>query len=168
MAEMNTKVQMIDAGMRLVRSSNPIGTEIGRVRAVLSEYGKVYMNGAFELSRLPDSAGDFDLFVDMSSFWRFRYLTCKVEAACEAPGEDGKYVYAITLRQGDKSTVIRGIVMAALILCCLAVIVAIPGFIPKLFAAAGALAISYWWILPDSYSRRQVTRLLHGGLQGNL
>lgn len=108
----DTNVQMMDAGMVLIDSNESFGEMLGTVKATLSGYGKLYIvndtnGGKFTngvaLSDLPESTAYCDLFIDRSTIFRKRYLSCTVEWAGE-----GKY--ALKLKEGNKNAPLRDLV----------------------------------------------------------
>ena len=100
MRKFDTRVQMMDAGMKLFESENGFGTCIGQVKANLKETGKVLEARELEGIALPGSTGDFDLFVDRSNLWRKKYVSCRIEYAGERE-EGGKTIfrYAASFRE---------------------------------------------------------------------
>ena len=81
MKDMNIKVQMMDAGMTLFETKEGFGNTLGQVKAEMEEYGKVLKANELEGVALPESTGDYDLFMNWSTIWRVRYISCHLESA---------------------------------------------------------------------------------------
>lgn len=126
MIKIDRKAQMMDAGTALFESEKGFGTSLGQVKAEMKTFGKVYdvtddpseiANGGkfnenmVSLHDLPVSTSDCDLFLDFSTIWRKRYISCKFEDA----GTTGKYTsdgeeirrYAATFKEGNRSSHLR-------------------------------------------------------------
>ena len=110
---------MLDAGMTLFKSGENFGNTLGQVKAEMEVYGKVLKPSEIADVVLPESTGDCDLFLNWSTFWRIRYISCHLESS-----GDG---YAATFKEGNRSTTFRGIVMALLLLFFAAVVIFAPG-----------------------------------------
>ena len=100
MRKFDTRVQMMDAGMKLFESENGFGTCIGQVKANLKETGKVLEARELEGIALPSSTGAFARFVARLNLWRKKYLSCRIEYAGERE-EGGKTIfrYAASFRE---------------------------------------------------------------------
>ena len=105
------KAQMMDAGMVLFPSDEPFGRVLGMVKTAMTPYGKVWRKTDLEGSVLPDSLPEFDLFLDRSTPWRKRYISAWVSDA-----GDGRY--ALTFREGNRSTGLRAATFILLIFAC--------------------------------------------------
>lgn len=161
---LDTKVQMMDAGMALFRSNLSFGQAMGQVKAEMQEYGKVYTAAELTDTAVPESTGEFDLFLCRSTVWRTRYISARVESAGKGRSEDAGEVaqrYAVTLREGNRSTPLRGAVMtlgiAALVLC-----IFLTGSI--LISVLDIILIGcvcFRWITPSHQARKVVRDLLH-------
>lgn len=148
------KAQMMDAGMILVHSDEPFGRILGMVKTAMTPYGKVWRKTDLEGSVLPDSLPEFDLFLDRSTPWRKRYISAWVSDA-----GDGRY--ALTFREGNRSTGLRAATFILLIFACVLGAVCIPGIgllRPALWALAGWVA--YRWIVPARNNRKAVEELM--------
>lgn len=157
----NGKVQMMDAGMTLFESEQNFGNVLGQVKAEMEVYGKVLRPSEIGDVQLPESTGECDLFLDWSTPWRVRYVSCHLENAGEIT-RDGKTLqrYAATFKEGNKNTVFRGCVMLILLL----------GFVSSVFATDGALDtiinvvlaafVAYLWILPSRKAQRVISKLM--------
>ena len=160
MRKFDTRVQMMDAGMKLFESENGFGTCIGQVKANLKETGKVLEARELEGIALPGSTGDFDLFVDRSNLWRKKYLSCRIEYAGERE-EGGKTIfrYAASFREGNRSG-LRAVTMLVLMLLSAAAAVVFNSFISYLAGFAAIVAIACLWIMPSGEAVRTVRRLM--------
>lgn len=142
----------MDAGMTLFRAVSGFGDTLGQVAAELEVYGNVLKPCDMADAKLPESTGDCDLFLDWSTPWRIRYISCIVESA-------GKDRYAATFKEGNRSTVLRGAAMFCLLVSFAATallghgICAIAGII---FAGLTA----YLWILPSRKAQNTVRKLM--------
>lgn len=148
------KAQMMDAGMVLFPSDEPFGRVLGMVKTAMTPYGKVWRKTDLEGSVLPDSLPVFDLFLDRSTPWRKRYISAWVSDA-----GDGRY--ALTFREGNRSTGLRAATFILLIFACVLGAVCIPGIgllRPALWALAGWVA--YRWIVPARNNRKAVEELM--------
>ena len=148
------KAQMMDAGMVLFPSDEPFGRVLGMVKTAMTPYGKVWRKTDLEGSVLPDSLPEFDLFLDRSTPWRKRYISAWVSDA-----GDGRY--ALTFREGNRSTGLRAATFILLIFACVLGAVCIPGIgllRPALWALAGLVA--YRWIVPARNNRKAVEELM--------
>lgn len=99
-------VQMMDAGMRLFETEKPFGTVLGGIKTELARYGKVYRTNEFRPEEMPELTEDCDLFLDWSSIFRTRYLSCKLEdAGLAGRTEDGEEIhrYAAFFREGGRN-----------------------------------------------------------------
>lgn len=161
MRKFDTKVQMMDAGMKLFESENGFGTCIGQVKANLREYGKVLESKDLKGVVLPDSTGECDLFTDRTNLWRKKYISCKVEYAGEREA-DGKtiYKYAASFKEGNKSTVLRGMTMLLIMLLAVAGAVWFNSFLSYAAGIAIILTTAYFWIMPSSEAVRAVRKLM--------
>ena len=160
MRKFDTRVQMMDAGMKLFESENGFGTCIGQVKANLKETGKVLEARELEGIALPGSTGDFDLFVDRSNL-RKKYLSCRIEYAGER--EDGGktiFRYAASFREGNRSRGLRAVTMLVLMLLSAAAAVVFNSFISYLAGFAAIVAIACLWIMPSGEAVRTVRRLM--------
>ena len=165
------KVQMMDAGMVMFRSKLGFGQAIGQVKAEMREYGKVYTAAELAETAVPESTGDFDLFLVWSVAWRVRYISCRVESAGEGAARDadasgsadtGESVhrYAVTFRDGNRSTPLRG---AAMTLCIVILILCIFKTGSIVLTAADIILIGYVcfrWHTPSHRARTVVMDLM--------
>ena len=162
--------------MTLFQSKDNFGDCLGGVKAELQKYGKVYKPSEISQMRLPESTGDCDLFLDWSSAWRKRYISCRVENAGSLVSSDGSEIfrYAVTFKEGNKSTRLRGIVMSLIIItivtstallcqCFLSGADFFTGFLRAFVVIIGVtstLGTAYLWILPCAKARKRVRTLL--------
>jgi len=153
MHSFDKKIQMLDAGTSIFLSTLPYGSAIGALKDELSLYGKVYGNPSQE--DLPKGVYPCDFFLDYSTPWRRRYISCRLESdgeVCSYLGADSRitteptpgsvplYRYAAVFNQGDGNTPLRITVIAVCVavLCILAVLA-----VPKwgwILIVAGLLA----------------------------
>lgn len=148
------KAQMMDAGMILVRSDEPFGRMLGMVKTAMTPFGKVWRKTDLEGSVLPDSLPEFDLFLDRSTPWRKRYISAWVADA-------GEGRYALSFREGNRSTRLRATTFILLILACVLGAVCIPGIGPfRLVFWALAGWIAYRWIVPARNNRKAVEQIM--------
>ncbi len=161
MNDINLKVQMMDAGMTLFSSAENFGNTLGQVKAEMEEYGRVLRVNDLEGVSLPESTGDYDLFLDWSTVWRVRYISCHLESAGEEFC-DGKttYRYAATFKEGNKSTVFRGVVIGVLLIALIVGTVAAHGALNTSLCVLLAGATAYLWILPSRRARKVVSSLM--------
>ena len=113
------RVQMMDAGMRLFDSEKPFGTIIGGIRNEMSQYGRLMRRNEINLEELPPMTGDCDLFLDRSTKFKSKYLSCKVEdAGIVGKTADGEEIhrYAASLKEGNRNTNVGIYVHLALII----------------------------------------------------
>lgn len=115
----DSTVHMMDAGMRLFETEKPFGTVLGGIKTEMAQFGRVLRTNEIDRDALPAAAADCDLFLDRSSRFKSRYITCKVEDAGivgkTADGED-IHRYAASLKEGNKNTNVGIYVAAALII----------------------------------------------------
>lgn len=161
----------MDAGMVMFRSKLGFGQAIGQVKAEMQEYGKVYTAADLAETAVPESTGDFDLFLVWSAAWRVRYISCRAESAGEGavrnadgcePTDAGESIhrYAVTFREGNRSTPLRG---AAMTLCIAILILCIFKAGSIILAAADIILIGYVcfrWITPSHKARSVVRNLM--------
>ena len=105
MIDRNT--QMMDAGMRLFDSEKPFGNVLGGIKTELGLYGKVLRTNEIEDKILPPSAAGCDLFLDRSTKYKWKYLSCTLEDAGtigKTPDGEDIHRYAVSLKEGNKNT----------------------------------------------------------------
>lgn len=169
MKEFNSKVQMMDAGMTLFESEENFGNTLGQVKAEMETYGKVLKSSELDTAKLPVSTGECDLFMDWSSIWRIRYISCHVESAGERI-ENGKtiYKYAASFKEGNRSTSLRGIVMMIFMVIFTIETIFASRIIFTLQGLIFAGLTAYLWILPSRKAQNNVQDLeetLRKGIQ---
>ncbi|HAY18552.1 MAG TPA: hypothetical protein DCY24_05035 [Rikenellaceae bacterium] len=137
------KVQMMDAGMVLFTSEKPFGTVLGGIKAELTKLGEVKRANEISMDEVPDTTGVFDLFVDWSSPFRWRAISCRLEdAGLVGTNADGNEIrrYALCLKEGNKNR--RCKVAAVLLVAVIFIIGGICGIdgVPGIFTVpAGVL-----------------------------
>ena len=117
MIDRNT--QMMDAGMRLFDSEKPFGTVLGGIKTELGLYGKVLRTNEIEDKILPPSAAGCDLFLDRSTKYKWKYLSCTLEDAGtigKTPDGENIHRYAVSLKEGNKNSNVGLYVALALVL----------------------------------------------------
>lgn len=166
MNRFDQKTQMMDAGTVLFPFPGGFGSALGTVKALMKEYGRVLtvseaaVPDAFQDSvdpaGLPPSTAACDLFLDYSTPWRHRYVSCLLEDA--GPGEGDVRRYAAVFKQGDRSTPLRAAVHLLLIVAGgVLVFLPVTGFAGVLAGLALAALAAYGWIVPS----RKALRVLH-------
>jgi len=171
MAKIDTDTIMMDAGVALFTSRGSFGTVMGQTRAELAEYGNVLGH-----EDVPQWKEDFDLMLDFSSALRKRYITCKVEDAGDTGtvSEQGEPLrrYAVTLKEGDGSTPLRGIChIIGMILPFVLSAVCGGGILLYILSAVIAILLVFSWISPDKKAVevcRRIKEDLEKGIQTNL
>ncbi len=161
MKKFDTKVQMMDAGMTLFETEENYGNTLGQVKAELEVYGKVLRPSELSEAILPDSTGDCDLFLDWSSAWRKRYISCHLESAGETE-KYGKtiYRYAASFKEGNRSTILRGAVMLMFLLTMLTEIFFGSSLLSKIQGLVCAGLTAWLWILPSRKAQNLVFSLM--------
>ncbi len=161
MKSYNGKVQMMDAGMTMFESEQNFGNVLGQVKAEMEVYGKVLRPSEIGDAELPESTGACDLFLDWSTAWRVRYISCHLESAGEIV-RDGKTLqrYAATFKEGNKSTVLRGCVMLVLLLSFVADVFVVDGALFTIINIVLAAFVAYLWILPSRKAQRVISKLM--------
>ncbi|MDD6253406.1 MAG: hypothetical protein ACI3ZO_02380 [Candidatus Cryptobacteroides sp.] len=150
MQKIDTRTLMMDAGMTLFETKDNFGLCLGQVKAELSEYGKVLTPKDMEGIEIPESTGEYDFFIDRTTFWRKRYVSCRVEGAGDKEIDGEKvYRYALCLREGNRSTIFRNIVMAAIILLSAGSLFLSHSIIARILSIAVALIAAYSWVMPS-------------------
>ena len=158
---MNIKVQMMDAGMTLFETKEGFGNTLGQVKAEMEEYGKVLKANELEGVALPESTGDYDLFMNWSTIWRVRYISCHLESA-GLEEKDGKtvYRYAATFKEGNKSTCFRGAVMLMFLIAFAVETIFVPGLLYTLQGLVFTGLTAYIWMLPSRKAQKTVFALM--------
>lgn len=159
MKKFDGKVQMLDAGMVLFETKSDFGDTLGQVKAEMEVYGKVLKPADLSEAELPESTGECDLFLDWSTIWRVRYISCHLESA--DGGESDPHRYAATFKEGNRSTKLRGAVMAVLLAGFVLDIVFLHGVLNTICAVLlAALTTAYVWILPSRKAQKVVKALM--------
>ena len=112
-------VQMMDAGMRLFESEKPLGTVLGGIKNEMGRYGRLMRRNEIDPEELPATTGDCDLFLDRSTRFKSKYLSCRVEdAGTVGKTADGEEIhrYAASLKEGNRNTNVGIYVHLALII----------------------------------------------------
>ena len=161
MRNIDTKVQMMDAGMKLFESENGFGTCLGQVKAFLKDYGKVMEAKELAGIILPDSTGEYDFFIDRSNFWRTKYISCKIEYAGEREaGGKTIYKYAASFREGNRSRLPRSMTMTGMMIAALTIALIMHTFIFWVACLSIILAVAYIWMMPSNEALLGVKRII--------
>lgn len=139
------KVQMMDAGMTLFTSAKPFGTVLGGIKTEMSGYGRVRRSNEISVEDIPDTTGECDLFMDWSTPWRWRAVSCKLEdAGAAGVNQDGEAVrrYAASFKEGNKNRGAKVAIVVALAL--LSVILGFVGIdgVPGIFTIIAGFVVS--------------------------
>ena len=161
------KVQMMDAGMTLFTSAKPFGTVLGGIKTEMSKYGDVKRSNEISADSVPDTTGECDLFLDWSTPFRRRAVSCRLEDAGPAGrnvgGEDLRR-YAVSFKEGNKN---RGFKVACVLALAAAVIVlGVIGLdgVPGIFTIAASIAVAagvlIFGLRPSPKAQKAVVRLM--------
>lgn len=161
------RVQMMDAGMVLFTSEKPFGTVLGGIKAEMSRYGVVRRANEISNGDVPDTTGECDLFVDWSTPFRWRAISCRLEDAGYAGrNDDGEEIrrYAASFKEGNRN---RGVKVTLLIVFAVAVIVSgllCPDGSAGIFTFAVSVALSaallIFGLRPSVKAQRAVKNLM--------
>ncbi len=161
------KVQMMDAGMVLFTSEKPFGTVLGGIKVELTQLGDVKRSSEISQEELPDTTGECDLFVDWSTPFRWRAISCRLEdAGLVGTNADGEEIrrYALCVKEGDKNR--RGKVMlvtlSAIAFITLGVygVDGVPGIFTVLTGTALAVALVILALRPSVKAQKAVRNIL--------
>lgn len=100
-------VQIMDAGMRLFTTEKPFGTVLGGIKTEMAKYGKVLRSNEIVESELPEACAGCDLFLDRSTRYKTKFISCTLEdAGTVGKTADGEEIhrYAASLKEGNKNT----------------------------------------------------------------
>lgn len=163
--------QMMDAGMRLFETEKPFGTVLGGIKTEMAKYGKVLRPNEIVDSELPGASIGSDLFLDRSTRYKAKYISCSLEEAGTVgttPEGETIHRYAASLKEGNKNTKV-GIYVA----CSLVIIWAMlgwfvsggSGWIALVFTVIGIFGA--WRMLrPSKDNRETVSDLLEAFSEG--
>ncbi|MBQ0145491.1 MAG: hypothetical protein KBS78_10070 [Bacteroidales bacterium] len=161
------RVQMMDAGMMLFQTEKPFGTVLGGIKKEMLRYGKVLRRNEFELSELPESTDDCDLFLDWSCRLRKRYMAVRLEdAGTVGMTDEGEEIhrYAACLKEGNRNTTGRNILawgqFIALVAVGAMVATPLPRFITIIAGAAVGGFILFKLLEPSKKAQKAVSSLL--------
>ena len=162
------KTQMMDAGSVFYKTPDGFGYALGAVMSVLTPLGKLYevsedggkFSESVRLGDLPDSIEEADFFLDCSTPWRNRYISCKVEDSPMDPETEGTHRYAVRLREGNSNTLLR----RSLLICSAVILLLVPflcgwGFIAKM--AGLCVSVLFLWLLvcPSESQQKKVEHI---------
>ena len=119
MEMIDRETQMMDAGMRLFETEKPFGTVLGGIKTEMAKYGKVLKPNEIVESELPEASVGCDLFLDRSTRFKTKYISCALEdAGVVGTTPDGEEIhrYAASLKEGNKNTNERIYVAFALVI----------------------------------------------------
>ncbi len=163
MKKLNRKAQMMDAGTALFESKDGYGSVLGQVKAELKEFGSIGTPDDLPEGAVPPSTAEFDLFLDYSTPWRYRYISCRVEDAGDTgrTTDDGEPIrrYAITFKEGNRSTWLRILVHLIIMAAFLAGVILSGQWHLTLLAVVLGLFTFYQLLVP-SKKAQQTVRLL--------
>lgn len=111
--------QMMDAGMRLFETEKPFGTVLGGIKTEMAKYGKVLRPNEIVESNIPEASAGCDLFLDRSTKYKTKYISCSLEDAGlvgKTPEGEDIHRYAATLKEGNKNTTVGLYVSSALVI----------------------------------------------------
>lgn len=138
MAYLDPTVYMMDAGEAMIEKECSFGEIFGQVKAELRSYGKLYhvsdySGGKFAdtvcESDLPKTAGECDLFIDSSTFFRRSYYAVKIEST-----SDGRWAVKVT--EGNKNSPARSFLTLSIAAIGFIRLIMVPGLVMKLIAIA--------------------------------
>ena len=158
------ETQMMDAGMRLFLTEKPYGNVLGGIKTEMAKHGKVLRPNEIVDSDLPEASVGCDLFLDRSTRFKSKYISCSLEdAGIVGTTPDGEDIhrYAASLKEGNKNTNV-GIYVA----CSLVIIWAMLGWfisegigwIALVFAIIGIYGA--WRMLRPSKDNAKLTNQL--------
>lgn len=159
------KTQMMDAGSVFYKTSEGFGFALGAVKTVLSPLGKLYEvsedGGKFsqtvKMEDLPDSVEAADFFLDLSTPWRNRYISCKVEDAGKDTAGEGLERYAVSLREGNSNTPLRrGLLSCSAAVLFLAAILCGWGFLADLLLICLSLLCLWLLVCPSAIQQKTI------------
>lgn len=171
MKRMDRKAQMMDAGTALFESKEGFGTSLGQVKAEMKRFGKVYEvstgdeeadkfhDSVISPAELPESTDRCDLFLDFSSPWRNRYISCLFEDAGDTGKRtaDGEHIrrYAATFKEGNTSTPLRAGVHIGLIVIIAVLVVSglVSGAVSVVAGILLCFLVVYSWLTPSKDSQ---------------
>ena len=164
---MDKKAQMMDAGTALFSSEEGFGSTLGAVKAAMEAGGgKIYRKMDADASVFPATTGEFDLFLDFSTRWRNRYVSCTLEDAGMTP--DGLHRYAAVFKQGDSSSRVRDYTLLTACVAIILVASVAPGVIRIVSGVLLLLLIAYVWISPSEKGQERVKDIISSLQQTSL
>lgn len=143
----NERVKLMDSGLARFRCQGGLPQAVELVRTALSREG----------GRL-ERQGESELLLDHSDPWHWRYICARVEPSRMPDGSEG---YAVTFREANSNTRLRGVLLTvALLLCIIGA-----GFLPgRWLRIVCAIAVAIAWLLlllsPDPACLRRMRRII--------
>ena len=156
---------MMDVGMRLFDSEKPYGIVLGGIKKEMEGYGKVLRTNEFSDEDLPKASVGCDLFLDRSTRYKSKYISCTLEdAGTVGRTADGEEIhrYAAALKEGNKNTNVGIYVSLAMILvwAMLGWLVSDGGVLITLALTAVGIIGAWWTLRPSKDNSRVARRLL--------
>lgn len=158
----DNKAQMMDAGTAFFTSKEGYGSVLGQIKAEMAVFGKVLSGHEIEPAALPYSTKECDLFLDFSTIFRNRYISCKLEdgGSTGEKTEEGEDIrrYAAVLKEGNTGTKLREWLFILIILLLLGCGVSwlASGVWLGIISIAAALVAAYWRIVPSRKAQETV------------
>ena len=161
------KVQMMDAGMTLFTSEKPFGTVLGGIKAEMAKYGVVKRTCEISSDEIPDTTGECDLFVDWSTPFRWRAISCRLEDAGPAgKNSEGEEIrrYAASFKEGNKNRVVK--VLALSVFAALPIVAGVigiegvPGIVTIILGVLLAVGILILGLRPSVKAQKTVGELM--------
>lgn len=155
---------MMDAGMRLFESEKPYGIVLGGIKNEMAGFGKVLRTTEFSEEDIPELSKGCDLFMDRSTRYKSKYISCSLEdAGTVGRTADGEEIhrYAALVKEGNKNTNVGVYVHLALIIIWAMLgwfISDANAWVTLAFAAVGVLGA--WFQLRPSKDNARVARNL--------
>ena len=155
---------MMDAGTALFESKDGYGSVLGQIKAELKEFGVLSTPEDFPTEAMPPSTAEYDLFLDYSTCWRNRYISCRIEDA----GDTGRTTdigepirrYAISFKEGNRSTGFRILIHVLIMAALLAGVILSGQWYLTLLAVLLGLLTFYQLLVPSKKAQHTVQLLI--------
>lgn len=163
--DLDKKTQMMDAGTAFFSTKDGFGSVLGQIKAEMEIYGKVWKASETNIEDLPFSTKEYDLFLDFSTIWRNRYISCRLEDSGDTGrrAKEGEAIrkYAASFKEGNTGTKLRGLVHAFLIISLSAAAVSFfpLNFALRLLCLCFAFYMGYSWLMPSLIAQKIVKDL---------
>ena len=164
---------MMDAGMGLFKTEKPFGIVLGGIKVEMQKHGKVFRYNEIDAAQLPPTTGECDLFLDWSTPFRKRCISCRLEDAGECGKTDeGETVhrYAASFKEGSRNTGAR--IILVLLLAGIFIGLGIAGIpqVPRTFTILAGIALGtatvYCGLMPSLKARKTVRKLIETVKEG--